>query len=293
MAVRPSFGQKVNGIVRFIEDPCEAPWIVYLELAREPFKKALLTWFTFGLADVMRGYFRPRGVRGRRHGRGRGKGGARAGLLVRALRRIPGIGDDVGNFIGKRLPGAHALNQRQVSQGVKNLWFIDGVLQRGLWWWLVIGITTDFLYEWTTLLQQSEFCQRTAQKGGYSTGNMSGVLAIQGWQEQIGLVEQRNHGGLVLFDGGAVLGPGRWTVIYGLQMEQIGNPGSAVHFCRIREAGGATIVGQSSGDKVKLGGISSLIAIGEVEGPKTVLVEALTTFGAAAGKTGDFWVTGA
>lgn len=293
MPERPSFGDKVNGIVRFIEDPCEAPWIVYLELAKEPLKNAILTWFTFGLADVMRGAFRPKGVRGRRHGRGRGKGGARAGKIGRALSRVPGIGDDVGNFIGKRLPGAHGLNQRHVSQGVKNMWFIDGVLQRGLWWWLVIGMTTDFLYEWTSLLQQSEFCKRTAQRGLYASGVTGGALAIQGWIAQAGMTEQRNYGGGSFSGTIAFMGAGKWNVAFALTMEQFGNPGPSAHESRLVNAITQQVIGFSGTDTVEKDGVSQTISTADVVGPVWVQVQAKISWAAARGVSADLFITGA
>lgn len=292
MAVRPSFGDKVNGIVRFIEDPCVAPWKVYIELAREPAKGALLAWFTFGFDDIMRGYFRPKGVRGRRHGRGKGKGGARAGRLGRSLARIPGIGDDIGNFIGKRIIGAKTTNQRHVTQGVKNMWFVDGVLQRGLWWWLVIGITTDFLYEWTSLLQETSFCKRTNQNGVYATGVTAGISAIQGWQSLLGMIQQSSHGNASWSGAAATLGPGRWTIIYDQQLEQTGNPGPSAHECRLVNAFGGGVLGESGVSTVELGGVSTAIAIADVQGPMTVVVEARISFGSALGKTADLWATG-
>lgn len=292
MAQRPSFGDKVNGIVRFIEDPCEAPWIVYLELAREPALKALLTWVTFGLNDVMRGYFRPKGVRGRRHGRGKGKGGARAGPIARTLRRVPGIGDDVGDFIGKRLPGANELKQRHVSQGVKNMWFIDGVLQRGLWWWLVIGMTTDFLYEWTSLLQQSEFCKRTNQDGLYAKGVTGGALAIQGWIAQAGMTLQRAWGHAVFSGANVQVDAGKWTAIFVLQMTQIGNPGPSAHEARIIEFGTGEILGQSAPNVVELGETSTTIVTADFFGPKNIQVQGKVSFAGAIGVSADLWVTG-
>lgn len=292
MAQRPTFVEKVNQIVRFIEDPCEAPWIVYLELAREPAKQALLTWVTFGLNDVMRGYFRPKGVRGRRHGRGRGKGGARAGFLARGLRRIPGIGDDVGDFIGKRLPGAKELKQRHVSQGVKNMWFVDGVLQRGLWWWLVIGLTTDFLFEWTTLLQQTEFCMRTNQDGLYSKGVPGGALAIQGWIAQAGLIEQRNWGHAAQVGPNFFLGAGRWTAIFALQMTQFGNPGPSTHECRIIDLATGGPIGASDGTVVEKGDTSTTIATADFDGPKSIQIQGRVSFAGGLGVSGDMWITG-
>lgn len=292
MGQRPSFGDKLNGIVRFIEDPCDAPFLLYIELARAPAKKALLSFLTFGLADIMRGYFRPKGLRSRRHGRGGRKSGVGRSRLGRAVGRVPGLGDDLGNFIGKRLPGAERLNQRHVSQGVKNLWLVDGLLQRALFYWLIIGITTDFLYEWTSLIQKSEFCQRSKVRGGYSVGTMSGVLAIQGWQAIIGLVEQRNYGGLTMNLNGAALGSGRWTIVFALQMEQIGNPGTSAHECRLVNISTGESLGESGTETVDVGGVSSLIVIADIQGPMQVGVEARVSFGGTTGKLGDFWVTG-
>ena len=292
MGQRPTFFEKLNAIVRFIEDPCDAPWLVYLELAKEPAVNAILTWFTFGLLDVTRGYFRPRGLRIRRHGRGKGKGGARSGRLGRVLARIPGLGDDVGNFIGKRLPGAQLVNQRQVSQGVKNLWIIDMGLQRILWWWLVIGITTDFLYEWTSLLQETKWCQRTHELGLYATGVTGGALAIQGWIAQLGMSEQRNHGGAGWSGAVATLGPGKWTVIFGNEMEQIGN-GPGDHQCRIVEfVAGFPVINESATVHVSVGETGQCIATGEVTGPIQVLCQARTSFAGATGVMGDFWAAG-
>src|SRR5690606_41018058 len=70
--------------------------------------------------------------------------------------------------------------ERKVSQGVRALWFIDGVIQRLLWWWLVIDLTTDFLYEWTSLVNESIYC-RIGDKGSVAaSGRDSPFLALSG-----------------------------------------------------------------------------------------------------------------
>ena len=56
----PSFIDKVNGIVKFIQNPCIAPWVVYVELAAPAAGKAVLTLLDFGFDDVVRGALRPK-----------------------------------------------------------------------------------------------------------------------------------------------------------------------------------------------------------------------------------------
>lgn len=144
----PSFFNKINAVTKFIQNPCFAPWTVYFETAFPALGKAILALLDFGLGDVVRGALRPRGLRSHKHlkrgrsGKGRGKG-------------LP----ELGNLLGANLPGSRAARGRQTTQGVKNLWIVDGVLQRLLWWWLVIDITNDFFFNWSSAIMASEFCQ--------------------------------------------------------------------------------------------------------------------------------------
>lgn len=145
----PGFFDKWNGIIDFFDNPCNAPWTVYLESAREPAGELAITLLTFGWDDVLRGAIRPTNIRSGRHGRrgrrGKGRGGG-----------IPEIGEGIGKRLGKGL----GWQKPTFSQGLKSLWLLDGVIQRGLWYWLVVDAGTDFLYGWTSNIQQSEFCQK-------------------------------------------------------------------------------------------------------------------------------------
>lgn len=152
----PDFWQRridrVNSVLKFFEDPCQAPWSVYFKLALPPLGNAAVTILTFGLDDIFRGYFRPHGVYAlkrtmRRRPRGR---------LARGLRQgIP----ELGEMVGRNLPGAERMAARGVSAGARALWLFDGVLQRYLFWWMLIDVLTDALYEWTTLIAETEFCK--------------------------------------------------------------------------------------------------------------------------------------
>lgn len=155
MPPQPGWIQKANGIIKFIENPCYAPWTVYIETALPALGTAVLELMDFGLGDVVRGALRPKGLRSGKHGRRRKPRG-------KHFRGIP----EIGNLIGSMIPGTERARGRHITAGQRHLWLVDGALQRVLWYWLVADITLDFAYNWTSAIQKSEFCQK--QGNGYA-----------------------------------------------------------------------------------------------------------------------------
>jgi len=161
---------QVNYIKKFISNPCDAPWTVYLELFFPAFGKAILTILTFGMDDVMRGYFRPKGVRGPWHRRKGRKGKAR-------FRGIP----EIGEAVGSHLPGAESVRGRSVTHGVKHMWMVDGVLQRVLWYWLLVDVVVTGLFEWTSMINKTEFCTLGFPNALAAHGSGGSAIPIVGW----------------------------------------------------------------------------------------------------------------
>lgn len=293
MAKAPGFLDKWNAILRYIEDPCEgAPWLLYLELALPPLGTALLTWFSFGLDDIIRGYFRPRGLRTGRHGRGGRRGGKPRGRLGRAISRIPGLGDDVGNFIGNRLPGATEAKGRHVSQGVKQLWIVDNFLQRALFWWLVADLVTDFLYDWTSLLQQSEYCKRTHAATLYATGTGGGLPFGGIWYGILAptVVKDSGH---ISYTGGAAGAPaGHFTAICGAEYTNLNPETVTIEGRAVLVLPGGTEYVYGGGTTVPGYGTGQIVVSADFKGPGTVFFEARTSLTAAVGNSADIWVTG-
>lgn len=148
---------QVQSITKFMQDPCAAPWTVYFELALKPAGHVVIELLMFGMDDVVRGFFRPKGIwRKSRNSRILGKFAKWLGI------------PEIGELIGSHLPGATTIKSRKVSNGIKNLWIIDGVLQRVMFWWMVVDLVTDFLYEWTSAIAKTEFCQRGPLTGSFS-----------------------------------------------------------------------------------------------------------------------------
>lgn len=146
--IDPDSFDKVNFVIDAWTTGCDAPWYIYVETMKPALLNAFITLITFGWDDVLRGYLRPKGLYKRRTSkkkRGRGRG----------IRRFP----EVGNELGKHLPGSTNLRSANWSVLGKSLWRIDGVMEQVRFFWLVARITEDFAFEWTSLLYESYWCQ--------------------------------------------------------------------------------------------------------------------------------------
>jgi hypothetical protein len=128
--------RKWNRVIDFAFGSCGSSASVYFEAALPAAGKAIVTLLTFGADDVFRGMFRPKGVYGScRRGR---------------RRRLPGnhFIPELGEEIGKRLPGADEIKSRSFGATEKRLWILDGIAQRVLFWLMVGDVVTDFAYDW-------------------------------------------------------------------------------------------------------------------------------------------------
>ncbi len=149
--VDPGFFDKVNYVIDSWATPCEAPWYIYVECLHPAALEAFIVLITFGWDDVARGYFRPRGLGKRRTGKRKGK-------FRKAIPRFP----ELGELIGENIPGAERQKGKKWSELGKALWRIDGVMQRGLFWWLVVDVTNDFAYNFTSCLYDTHWCRASA-----------------------------------------------------------------------------------------------------------------------------------
>lgn len=142
----PSFIDKVNYIVDFVDEPCHVPWFVYVETAIIPLGGLLFDLLTFGWGDVARGALRPKNVRSARHFR-KGRRGSKA-------HGIPEVGNEIGSFLGRSL----GLDKPLASQGVRYVWLFDEGVQRASFWWLVIDAAADFMFYWSSNLHRVAGC---------------------------------------------------------------------------------------------------------------------------------------
>jgi len=210
----PGLIQRVNYIKDFICDPCEAPFIVYVETFLPAFGELVLDWYSFGLDDIIRAYFRPAGLVSRGHKRRLAdrKKMRKKNKLVRALDEV--IGFEPGEVIGKHLPLHQNMRFRKVGDLQRWLWIIDGIAQRALYYWMVIDLGTEFLYHWSSLLMETEYCQAKARALVHTQDDMQLVSGTPGLYRLFTGETVKERGGA--FAGGyEVYLPGPGTVVAG------------------------------------------------------------------------------
>lgn len=141
------YKEKITTIIDFFESGCNPPWMVYFETLLPALKDAVLILLEFDQWDVARAYLRPAGLRSRKRFRnGRKKKGK--------LPEIP----EFGELIGKRIPGRKIVSKRYVFAAERYFWLVDGVLQRALWYWLVVDLVIETAYQWASNLLASRAC---------------------------------------------------------------------------------------------------------------------------------------
>lgn len=285
MAQIPAIIDRVNYVKTITEDPCNGPpWIISLDLALPPAGDAVITMMLFGWDDVARGFLRPRGLH---RGRGARRGPRVTGRLRRlgrALGRLPGIGDDPGDFIGKRLPFAKLVKGRKFGLGEKLLWLVDNRFQQVLFWWLVIDVVEGFWYDWTSLMMASEFCNRAFEAALYMTGPGGSFPALGAWRGTFHDDFRWQEGGLAGVTAGVNLPAGTWRVTSALLARNVG--ANAAFFGLRLNAGGA---GGEIYDEVRSGLVPPLLVTEAVtsaviEGPGLVFVMANAFISSFAGE---------
>jgi hypothetical protein len=173
-APEPEVPTSLDGRVNYVIDHwdvwCDAPLAVYAETLWPAALDLFVGLMTFGMDDVIRGYARPKNLRSRSHGKRSNRG-----------RRRPRLGlPELGDEIGSRLPGARDMHNRKVTDGVRNLWLFDSALQRGLYYYMLADLGTEFAANWTSLLYDTQHCQKALHGRLHAYNNWESILAVGG-----------------------------------------------------------------------------------------------------------------
>lgn len=233
----PNYIDKANSVTSLFTNPCNAPWVVYAETALPILGTAVIRLFDFGMGDIIRGAARPANKRVSRHFRRPGKN----------WKRFSGI-PELGNIVGKTLGGGEVLNQRKVSDGIRHLWVIDGIIQKYLLRWLIADIIQDSYYAWTTAIMDTS-CGKQPQKGNAfcrTIDNATFFTPGNAWASvPTGLVDYQEDGAFARF--GAHWGSGRPFVgISVLKGSQGLLPGGYIQVGIRASDGGHAIIGSGA-----------------------------------------------
>lgn len=205
--------QKWNYIISMWQSPCKAPTRVYVEALKKSSLILAINLACFDFSDAIRWVFNPgrlpgaRGISGARGigasrggGRRKGrKGGKPKKIGRRRNRRLTNFFD----FEGPHNQELDNLRGRKVSAGVRSMWELDGVIQRYLYWLLIMEEGTNFFYNFTTLVWKSPHCGRKPGTG-YASGGRdgAGLTPLFGWVDIPAFVQYKE--GDIFYEGGGV-----------------------------------------------------------------------------------------
>lgn len=243
------FFDKINWVIDSWAEPCDAPWYIYIETMKPAALEAFITLITFGWDDVLRGFLRPKGLNRRRTSKRKGK-------WSKHIPRFPELGEE----IGKKLPFSEKAKGIKWNDLGKTLWRIDGVLQQGLFWWLIVDVTNDFAFRWTSLLYETEWC-RNAPNGRFSA-NTTGLKLTPGGVWLPAIFDDINYSeaplGWIITEGHC--GPKGCTVAWAIKSQRLASQGPATAFqSRLRNLDTQEVLGESGPAEVDPDGSATSI----------------------------------
>jgi hypothetical protein len=163
--------KKINYIVNFFMDMCDAPLQLYVRSLLPALKEALITYYQVDLVQVFTAWVRPHGpfkpLRGHGHGplvrpedphepHGREPKG-RKRTWSRIAKKF--ISFDPWDYLGEHLPFHEELHGRSVTPGVHYLWSFYNVEQRVQNWIMIYEIVEQGFYKTLGGVADSVYCR--------------------------------------------------------------------------------------------------------------------------------------
>jgi hypothetical protein len=232
---------RLNFVWRQIIDPCDAPFTVWIWCFWPAFKKLLIAWFALDLKQIFRTMLRPKyralSVRSRRH-----LGGGEKGKRGRGKRiKLNPFSYDPNDVIGGTLNPYDGHPGFGPAPGELWFWSALEIFERVAYYWMVLDLGTDFLYNWASGVSETKYCHArddavlTASNPGYP------LLGIFGW-DAVGTLDAEKQRKVLFFNGfGAALefGPGAALLTFSFANTD-GQPGAWIE-CRLRCLNGPRI----------------------------------------------------
>lgn len=174
--------ERLNFIKDFFVDPCDAPWTLYAEAFGPAALEAAVTWYTPDLTNILFNAAKPTKALAKRRSQRKGKTIGKSGRFGKngVLRRF--VNFDQDDWIGKKIRGFTNFADRKISGREWALWVSYGLLERVAFWFFVIDLVTDFLFNWASLVEESKFCQARGALVVLREGSQKTVGAVGGWK---------------------------------------------------------------------------------------------------------------
>lgn len=190
--------QRLNLIVDFFIDPCDAPVNVYIETLLPPLGEFALAWFTVSPQELAENYLKPNSASTCSKRKGRRRKG----------RRLPII-NGADEVIADKLPGRGMLAARNSGFLTNTLFAANELVDRPLYWIMLFDLTEDLLYNWASGMIRTGFCQNKFLNVAKQWDSHFLFNFDDDWQEigAVGPTSHRNDAEIGLFVWGIGGGP--------------------------------------------------------------------------------------
>lgn len=156
----PKGNDKINYIIDFFMDICDAPFQVYMSSLWPALMEALITYYELDMVQIFTRYVKPPGIYQAKRGAPHSKGDRKRGK-PRTWRRYWGSFSnfDPNNSVADLAPHGGEWHDRQITPGVRFLWTMYDIEQRVMYWIMVYEITEQFFYKWMSGVANSRYCR--------------------------------------------------------------------------------------------------------------------------------------
>jgi hypothetical protein len=208
----PKGNDKINYVIDFIFDMCDAPFQVYMSFLWPALMEALITYYALDMVQIFTRYVKPPGIyrqmRGSPHSKG-DKKKPKPRTWRRYWRSFSNF--DPNNAVADLTPNDGFFPDRQVTPGVRTLWTLYDIEQRTMYWIMCYEIAEEFFYKWSTGVANSRYCKEQYRPWVMATFTTDGnVPIVPETPIVIEEVVKARHGAFAFGNGAAA--PGRGSI---------------------------------------------------------------------------------
>jgi len=201
---------KINTILDFWADPCDAPLTVWVQTVTPAALEMLANYFAFDQNEIVIQKFKSSFRYARPKSTRKGRGGSKSNKPKWRKRLGELINFDGNELSGKKLWGWQKLPAKKLTWRATTLFIVEGVAERVSYWLWVADLVTEFLYAWAGLMMKTEYCQALQDAVLLAHGIDQPITGLFGWV------------GLVMPDIDKIRGPVTWNVSTGSNNFNIG-----------------------------------------------------------------------
>jgi hypothetical protein len=171
---------RINGIISFIENPCNEPWVAVATAAQPWAGQAAAAFLGVDFMQTVRTALSPGGNRGSRHMRGNAadtEAGPKAGK-----EKLPGFPDPFEYFGHQAKKPIEQFIKANSTWGTKAIFTGVNIVESGLWQIMLIDQASKFVYHSIADARRSAHCEKWWNGDGLRSGPMLGGI-IPGWSD--------------------------------------------------------------------------------------------------------------